>query len=143
MKTPESPFRNLTPAQESLFLTLYFRSLDYKSPRPILGDVTSARLADTIGYDFRQLKMMRAKRLDLALRTRTLDNLVRAFVARNRDAVVLDLGCGLDPRMIRCNPASSIDWYDVDFPVVVELRKRFLPESSAHLIGTDLASSGW
>jgi O-methyltransferase involved in polyketide biosynthesis len=45
--------------------------------------------------------------------------------------------------MIRCNPSSSTDWYDVDFPVVVELRKRFLPESSAHLIGTDLASSGW
>ena len=28
------------------------RSLDYKSPRPILGDATSARLTDTIGYDF-------------------------------------------------------------------------------------------
>jgi O-methyltransferase involved in polyketide biosynthesis len=149
MQTPsatpssKSPFRDLTPAQESLFLTLYFRSLDYKSPSPILGDATSARLADTIGYDFRRLKVMRAKRLDLALRTRTLDNLVRSFVAKNRDAVVLDLGCGLDPRMIRCNPPSSLDWYDVDFPVVVELRKRFLPESSAHLIGTDLTSSRW
>jgi hypothetical protein len=53
-----------------LFLTRYFRSLDYKSPRPILGDATSARLADAIGYDFRQLKMMRAMRLDTALRTR-------------------------------------------------------------------------
>jgi O-methyltransferase involved in polyketide biosynthesis len=139
----ELPFHDLTPAQESLFLTLYFRSLDYKSPRPILGDATSARLADTIGYDFRKLKVMRAKRLDLALRTRSLDNLVRSFVARNRDAVVLDLGCGLDPRMIRCNPPTSTDWYDVDFPVVVELRKRFLPESSAHLVGIDLTSSGW
>jgi O-methyltransferase involved in polyketide biosynthesis len=87
--------------------------------------------------------MMRAKRLDLALRTRTLDKLVGSFVARNRDAVVLDLGCGLDPRMIRCNPPSSADWYDVDFPVVVELRKQFLPESLAHLVGTDLTSSGW
>jgi O-methyltransferase involved in polyketide biosynthesis len=149
MKTPgatrssDSPFRDLTPAQESLFLTLYFRSLDYRSPRPILGDATSARLADTIGYDFRQLKMMRAKRLDLALRTRTLDKLVGSFIGRNRDAVVLDLGCGLDPRMIRRNPPGSIDWYDIDFPAVVELRKQFLPECSAHLIGTDLTSSGW
>jgi O-methyltransferase involved in polyketide biosynthesis len=149
MKTPsapptsDSPFQDLTPAQASLFLTLYFRSLDYKSPRPILGDATSARLADTIDYDFRQLKVMRAKRLDLALRTRTLDNLVRSFVATHHDAVVLDLGCGLDPRMIRCNPPSSTLWYDIDFPVVVELRKRWLPDTSASLIGADLTTSGW
>jgi O-methyltransferase involved in polyketide biosynthesis len=139
----KSPFRELTPAQGSLFLTLYFRALDYNSPRPILGDATSARLADTIGYDFGQLKVMRAKRLDLALRTRTLDNLVRSFIANNPDAVVLDLGCGLDPRMIRCNPPSSTLWYDIDFPVVVELRKRFLPESSARQISADVTKSGW
>ena len=82
-RTTESRFRDLTPAQESLFLTLYFRALDYWSPRPILGDATSAQLATTIGYDFRRLRAIPAKSLDLALRTRTLDDLVRAFVARH------------------------------------------------------------
>ena len=33
--------------------------------------------------------------------------------------MVLDLGCGLDQLMICCKPPSSIDWYDIDFPVVV------------------------
>src|SRR5215472_16613101 len=125
MKHPNAPpdaeslFRGLTPAQESLFLTLHFRALDYRSPSPILADATSAQLADSIGYDFRQLKVIGAKSLDLALRTNTLDKLVSAFVARHGDAVVLDLGCGLDPRQVRCHPPISIDWYDIDFPVVV------------------------
>jgi O-methyltransferase involved in polyketide biosynthesis len=149
MKHPTGPrdtealFRGLTPAQESLFLTLYFRALDYRSTSPILADATSARLADTISYDFRQFKAMGAKSLDLALRTNTLDNLVRAFVARHSEALVLDLGCGLDPRQLRCHPSTSTDWYDIDFPVVVEMRKRFLPRTSAHLIGADLTSPGW
>jgi O-methyltransferase involved in polyketide biosynthesis len=86
---------------------------------------------------------MRAKRLDLALRTNALDNLVRAFVTQHPDAVVLDLGCGLDPRQVRCNPPTSTDWYDIDFPVVVEMRRQFLPSTSAHLIAVDLAFPRW
>ena len=136
-------FRSLTPAQESLFLTLYFRALDYESPRPILGDRTSAELVDTIDYDFRRLKAIRAKSLDLALRTKTLDDLIRAFVTRHPDAVVLDLGCGLDPRPARCNLPTSADWYDIDFAVVAEMRKRLLPRISSHIIGADLTTPGW
>jgi len=141
-RSTESMFRGLTPAQESLFLTLYLRALDYRSPRPILGDRMSAELADTIGYDFGRLKVIPAKSLDLALRTMTLDDLVRAFVAQHPNAVVLDLGCGLDPRPARCDPRTSADWYDIDFPVVAEVRNRFLPLGS-HIIGADLTTPGW
>lgn len=76
-------FRGLTPAQESLFLTLYFRALDYGSPRPILGDRTWAELVHTVDYDFRRLKAIRAKSLDLALRTKgTLRNKFAEFRLR-------------------------------------------------------------
>lgn len=34
--------------------------------------------------------------------------------------MVLDLGCGLDPRPARCNLPTSADWYDIDFAVVAE-----------------------
>jgi hypothetical protein len=48
----ESAVGTLTPAQESLFLTLHLRALDSRSARPILGDTASAELAGTVGYDF-------------------------------------------------------------------------------------------
>jgi O-methyltransferase involved in polyketide biosynthesis len=77
------------------------------------------------------------------LRTKTLDDLIRAFVAQHTDAVVLDLGCGLDPRPARCNLPTSVDWYDIDFAVVAELRKRLLPQITSHIIGADLTAPGW
>jgi O-methyltransferase involved in polyketide biosynthesis len=79
--------------------------------------------------------------LDLALRTKRLDDLVQAFAAQHPNAVVLDLGCGLDPRVIRCDLPSSTAWYDIDFPVV-KIRERYLPRAS-HTIGADLTTSGW
>ena len=138
----ESVFSTLTPAQQSLFLTLYLRALDSGSAAPILGDTRSAELAATVDYEFGRLKVQRSMVLDLAVRTKTLDDLIRGFLTRHRDAVVLDLGCGLDPRMQRCNPPPAVDWYDIDFPVVTEMRERLLPGSS-HLVGADLTTPGW
>jgi O-methyltransferase involved in polyketide biosynthesis len=138
----ETTFSALTPAQESLFLTLYLRALDFESRDPILGDRISADLAKKIDYDFGRQKVSNSLVLDLACRTRTLDELIRGFIAEHPDAVVLDLGCGLDPRVARCAPPSTVDWYDIDFPVVTDIRERFLPTAS-HTIGTDLTAPGW
>lgn len=138
----ETTFRELTPAQESLFLTLYLRALDRRSPDPILGDTVSAEIADKIDYDFTRQKVQHSQVLDLALRTKRLDDLIRAFAARHPSAVVLDLGCGLDPRVLRCGLPPGTDWYDIDFPVVVQIRERFLPHAS-HTIGADLTTPGW
>lgn len=138
----ETTFRSLTPAQESAFLTLYLRTLDYKSADPILGDSVSAAIADEIDYDFTRLKVQRHLVLDLSTRTKKLDQLIRQFVANHPNAVVLDLGCGLDPRVIRCRVPSTVDWYDIDFPAVVDIRERFLPNAS-HTIRADLTTPGW
>lgn len=135
-------YGQLTPAQESLFLTLYLRALDSKSADPILGDSRSAEIADTIDYDFTRQKVSNSLVLDLSCRTRTLDELIRAFVVTHPNAVVLDLGCGLDPRVLRCAPPCTVDWYDIDFPVVVDIREQFLPRAS-HTIGADLTTPGW
>jgi O-methyltransferase involved in polyketide biosynthesis len=132
----------LTPAQESLFLTLHLRALDSRAASPILGDTVSSELADRVDYDFTRLKVQRSMVLDLAVRTKTLDELIRRFVSRHGNAVVLDLGCGLDPRMLRCGPPGSVDWYDIDFPLVTELRERLLPGDS-HLIAADLTTPAW
>ena len=138
----DDAFEELTPVQESLFLTLYLRALDCRSAAPILGDRTSAELAGTIDYDFTRQKVQRSQVRDLALRTKTLDDLVVRFSQRHRDAVVLDLGCGLDPRVLRCSPPSEVDWYDIDFPAVAAIRERYLPGIS-HVVGADLTTPGW
>ncbi|MCE6995267.1 class I SAM-dependent methyltransferase [Saccharothrix sp. S26] len=133
---------DLDPLRETLLLTLYARALDARLPHPILGDTHSADIADAIDYDFAKLELKPSLVCGTALRAKKLDEAVRAFVARHPDAVVLDLGCGLDTRVLRCDPPAGVDWYDVDFPDVVDLRRRFLPDRSL-CIGADLTTPGW
>jgi O-methyltransferase involved in polyketide biosynthesis len=136
-------FAGLTPAQESALLTLYLRALDFQSPNPILGDRVSAEVADAIDYEFAtRQKVQRSLVLDLATRTHTLDRLIRSFTAAHPDAVVLDLGCGLDPRAARCSPPGTVDWYDIDFPAVAAIRAEYLP-GGTHVIGADLMVPEW
>lgn len=137
---------DLTPVQETLLLTLYARAQDSKAPTPILGDTLAAAVADRItedtGYDFAKLKVKPSLIASTALRAKNLDDVIRQFVTTHPDAVVVDLGCGLDTRMARCAPPAGVDWYDVDFPEVMDLRRRYLPDR-AHQVATDITAAGW
>jgi O-methyltransferase involved in polyketide biosynthesis len=142
---------NLTPTQRSIFATLYLRALDSRSQRPILGDTLSSEIVDKIDYDFSQQKarwstgsrlVVSSLVANVALRSKRLDEIVGRFVARHPDAIVIELGCGLDPRAARCGPTHRVDWYDVDFPEVIALREQYLPRASRH-IGADLGSPQW
>ncbi|MGA8112666.1 MAG: class I SAM-dependent methyltransferase [Actinocatenispora sp.] len=133
---------DLGPVQETLLLTLHARARDCTSPAPILADTASATLAEHIDYDFAKLKLKRGLVASTALRAKKIDEAVRSFVTEHPDAVVVDLGCGLDTRVLRCDPPVGVDWYDVDFPEVLDLRRRHLPERS-HPLGGDLTAPGW
>jgi len=140
-----------TPAQESLFLTLGGRALDSRLPRPFLGDTMADEIITKIGYDLSKFPALttkmfdsRTKVFDIAVRAKTLDELVRRFVIHHPDAVVLDLGAGLDGRMFRVDPPPTVGWYDVDFAEVVALRPQVLPQPiNAHNIGADLTDPDW
>jgi O-methyltransferase involved in polyketide biosynthesis len=129
----------LTPVQETMFLTLYGRALDSRAPHPILGDKMADEIAGKIDYDFAKLKLGSNIVVNIALRAKMLDEVVGRFVADHPDAVVLDLGAGLDDRMFRVAPPPTVDWYDVDFPEVIALRRSVLPEhAQAHAIGASV-----
>jgi O-methyltransferase involved in polyketide biosynthesis len=141
----------LTPAQESLFLTLGGRALDSRLARPFLGDTMADEILTTVGYDLARFPSLNTKLLDakskvfdIAVRAKRLDQVVHRFVVQHPDAIVLDLGAGLDSRMFRVDPPPTVGWYDVDFPVVETLRRQLLPPAAnAHSIGADLTDQNW
>lgn len=138
----DSSIAQLTAVQRVSLLTLRLRALDARSDNPILGDVLSVQVAESLGLDLRTPKTSRSMVLVHAVRDKMLDRLVSRFIAENPTAVVVDLGCGLDTRRQRCAPPPGVDWYDVDFPAVIELRERLLPDG-AHLVGADISASAW
>jgi O-methyltransferase involved in polyketide biosynthesis len=140
-----------TPAQESLFLTLGGRALDSRLPRPFLGDTMADEIITKVGYDLARFPALTTKFLDprsrvfdIAVRAKTLDDLVRRFISDHPDAVVLDLGAGLDTRIFRVDPPPTVTWCDVDFPEVIGLRARVVPQhANARSISADLTDPNW
>jgi O-methyltransferase involved in polyketide biosynthesis len=133
-----------TPLQESLFLTLCGRALDYRSTHPILGDTMADEIVRKLDYDCAKFRLSASPIINIALRAKKLDEVALRFVARHPDAVALDLGAGLDTRMFRAAPPPTVDWYDIDFPEVITARRQLLPgRANAHGVGTDLTDPNW
>jgi O-methyltransferase involved in polyketide biosynthesis len=133
-----------TPLEESLYLTLAARAADSRRPRPILGDAMAGQIVRTLDYDYGQLRIDTNLILNVALRAKKLDQVASAFLARHPDAIGLDLGAGLDTRVVRLDPPPTVDWYDVDLPAVAAAREQLIPErSNAHVIGADVTDPAW
>jgi O-methyltransferase involved in polyketide biosynthesis len=133
----------LTPVQRTVLLTLYGRALDSRKPASVLGDVMAEELISKINYDFANLKMGSLV-WQIAMRAKMLDDMARRFLTAHPDAVVVDLGAGLDSRMYRLAPPPTVDWYDVDYPEVIDLRASLFPEHArAHTIGASVTDPHW
>jgi len=94
-----------TPLEDSLWLTLCCRALDYRRPHPVLGDAMADQIVRTLDYDYRQQHVTSNFINNVALRAKKLDEVTAGFLARHPDAVGLDLGSGLDTRFDRLAPA--------------------------------------
>ena len=136
----------LTGEKETLFIPLYGKALDYRSKNSILNDSKANSIVEKIGYDFTAYKKIGARigARTLAVRARQYDEWTKDFIAKNKNAVVVHLGCGLDARIIRTQPPSSINWFDVDYPEVISLRKEFYPETEEYkMIASSLTAQNW
>ncbi|MDD7814361.1 class I SAM-dependent methyltransferase [Mycobacterium sp. CSUR Q5927] len=130
--------------EQTAFLTAYARALDNRAPTPILGDEFSDRVVGLIDYDFAGFRIPASVVRQTALRAKMLDERVRRYTAANPDAVVVDLGAGLNEPLARVQPPATVDWYSIDLPHLVALREKLLPAQRAeHVIAADLTSTDW
>jgi len=134
----------LTPVERTAFLTEYARALDSLWSRPILGDRLAHEVVGKIDYDFAGLGVQTSVVCQTALRAKMLDDRVRDFIERHPDAVVVDLGAGLDSGVYRVDPPPSVDWYSVVLPGITALRDRALPaDPRSHSVPVSLAGEHW
>jgi O-methyltransferase involved in polyketide biosynthesis len=135
----------LEGVQKTLTPVLKAKALDNRLPCPILGDVYAEQTMRRLdpGYDKGMFGTCQVG-LAAVVRAKVFDDWARSFLADHRDAVVLNLGCGLDARVYRVEPPTTVDWYDLDFPSVVELRRQLLPPREHYtLIGSDVMDLTW
>ena len=134
----------LTPVEQTAFLTEYARALDSRWARPILADTLADDVVGRIDYDFAGLGVQTSVVCQTALRAKMLDDRVRAFIRVHQDAVVVDLGAGLDSGFYRVNPPASVNWYSVDLPGIMALRDEVLPvDPHSHSVPVSLTEKHW
>lgn len=135
---------NLAGEKATLLPTLYGRALDSQSPHSILHDTLAHEAVQRIEFDFSTVGLRRGDDTAIALRARCLDEWVREFLAAHPECVVLHLGCGLDTRVFRIALGPAVQWYDVDFPEVIEVRRQLFPDRDGYeCIGASVTDPQW
>ena len=138
-----TPKVHLTEEKSTLFITLHAKASDYRSKKSILNDRKADEIVRSIDYDFDKVKAYGFGSV-LAVRAKQMDEWIKDFLQSNSNAIVLNLGCGLDTRVTRINPPSTVTWFDVDYPEVIELRKNFYTNSERYkMIESSHTASGW
>jgi O-methyltransferase involved in polyketide biosynthesis len=133
-----------TPVERTALVTEYARALDSRWPKPILGDTLSDEIVAKIDYDFQGLGVPSSVVCQTALRAKMLDDRVRSFISEHPNAVVVDLGAGLDTGMLRVKPPATVDWYSVDLAQVIALRDELVPANDhAHSVAASLVDNDW
>ena len=143
---------HFTKEKETMLMTLSGRALQSQWKNPILRDPWAEEAMQQIDYDISKhyrgvgswSMWSKIGCTIIATRAATFDLLTNRYLADHPDAIVLHVGCGMDSRVFRVDPSASVQWFDVDYPDVIDLRRQLFPERGAyHLIGAALSDLRW
>jgi O-methyltransferase involved in polyketide biosynthesis len=127
-----------------MLATCYAKALDADRETPILGDRWAREIVDRIDYDWKRTAITAGNSPAVTTRSAHFDNWARQFIATHPQAVVLHLGCGLDSRFFRLNPGPGVEWYDVDYPEVADLRRQLFPDRDHyHIVAASVTDPAW
>ena len=124
---------------------------------PMLGRIYASEHCPQILYDRKTLELKNRLPSDLikqnmqnqytllasASRSANMDRIIRTFLERRPDGVIVQLGCGLETTYHRCDNGKT-HWYAMDLPHVIEYRRGLLPEPERELyISGDAFAKDW
>ena len=121
---------HLDSVQETLFLPLWGRAVETRKKKPLLSDPLAVTIINSVGYDFGTIEknINPLSRAAWIARSIYFDGKISAFLADHPEASVINVGCGLDTTYDRVDNGKAI-WYELDLPGVIELRKKYIPET--------------
>lgn len=118
----------MTGVPETMIQTLYARAMESEREGHLIYDKKAMEIVKEMDYDFTKAKEDAMMRNGVVARTIVLDELVQNYVTAHPNAVVINIACGLDTRFYRVDN-GKLRWFNLDLPVTIEVRKRFLEET--------------
>jgi len=128
---------NLDGVSETLLISLWARA------QVIERDRYAKELVQRIDYDFSRFEKWKKPLGYTLFRTNIFDNEVASFLISHPDAVIINIGAGLDTRFFRIDNGKII-WYELDLPEVIALRKQLIQETERHrFISGSITDKQW
>ncbi len=136
----ENPYNSLLDVSGTMLITLNARARETLSRNPIIIDTKAVEMINMIkkeiigSHDPVHKKILNNKynsllAASMALRSRRFDKYTLDFLSKYPEGTVINIGCGLDTRFERIDN-GKLRWFDIDFPEVIKLRRRFMKENS-------------
>lgn len=125
----------MNETNKTLYIPLYGKAMVSRLGI-ILEDKKAEQIWDREAFPLGKKSKSKWLAYYMAMRARVFDTAVTNAISAEPDAVVLHIGCGMDSRYERLGPA--VRWYDIDFPAVIEEKKKYFAENSNyHLMAGD------
>lgn len=138
---------NLSGLAETALAPLYWRALESRRPDALLKDECAEALVEQGRIDFSSVGKIPMNELLTVMRvllTREMDRVVRDFLARQANAIVVHIGCGLDTRFERVDN-GKVQWFDLDVQEIIALRREYLGTERGryHLLPCSVFDNAW
>ena len=127
---------------KTLYIPLYGKS--YVSKKGLfINDKLAEKIWAAEGFSLKGKSKSKWLAYYMGVRSAVFDEWVKLKMAEMPRAVVIHIGCGMDSRAVRVGTENR-RWYDVDFPEVIEERKRYYAESDNYrMVASDARNSKW
>jgi O-methyltransferase involved in polyketide biosynthesis len=136
---------DLSSVEETLFLPLWARAKDAEKENPILGDSYARNIVAGIDYDFSKIETEQTEnhKIIWPIRALNFDTIIRKFLEQFSEAIVINLGAGLDTSFQRLDN-GKVQWFNIELPDVAALRQKLIPDSERETtIGNSIFDFTW
>jgi O-methyltransferase involved in polyketide biosynthesis len=131
-------------------ITLKCHVLDANRPEPVLNDLRSLiafqYLNNTLDEENKKILQTRLRKSlvkHTVLRAKKYDDYVIRFLHKHPEALVVNIGCGLDHRFSRIDNGTC-KFLDLDLPDIINIKKNIFPSNGRYLqIGQSVFDLSW
>lgn len=127
---------------KTLYIPLYGKALISKRGI-ILQDRSAEQIWEQEGFQLKGKSKSKWLALYMSMRASVFDRWLMGKMETHPDALILNIGCGLDGRISRIGNQGH-HWYDIDFPQVIDQRKKHFSETEGYtMLGADIRDPRW
>lgn len=136
--------KKLGDISETMLITVWARAVETQRELGLLHDPVAVDVIEQIDYDFSVFENAKMSQAGCCIRGRQIDEMTLNFIKKYPDAVVIQLGAGLDTRYQRLGCPDITHWYDLDLDEAIAIRQSLCPSHPKNtLLALSLFDEAW